>query len=268
MKKQPIESGYASLGDLNMYYEVYGKGGIPLVLIHGGGSTMHTTFGNVIEPLASDRMVIGVDLQAHGHTGDRGKATSFEQDADDVAGVLKHLKIDKADFFGFSNGGTTSMQIAIRHPQLVNKLVIASAIFKREGMFAGFFDAMKHATLDQMPRPLQDAYRAINPDPAALQTMFERDRDRMIGFKDVPEEMLKGIRARALVLQGDKDVTTREHAVLISRLIPNAELLIVPGSHGSFINEICSVNFKSRIPEATIGVIKEFLDSAKPIAAV
>lgn len=152
------------------------------------------------------------------------------------------------------------MQIGIRHPQLVNKLVITSAIFTREGMFAGFFEGMVHATLDMMPGPLADAYREIDPDPAHLQIMFERDRDRMIGFKDMPEEALRSIKAKSLILQGDKDVCTREHGVLISRLIPDAELLIVPGNHGSFINEICSADFNSKIPELTIAVVKEFLD--------
>ena len=120
------QTGYAPIGGLKMYYEIHGTGGMPLVLIHGGGSTIETTFGNILPLFARHHQVIAVELQAHGRTSYRDGAVSFEQDADDVAGLLKYLKINKADFMGFSNGGNTAMQIEIRHPEVVNKLVIAS----------------------------------------------------------------------------------------------------------------------------------------------
>jgi pimeloyl-ACP methyl ester carboxylesterase len=84
-----MSSGYASVNGLEMYYEIHGKGGIPLVLIHGGGSTIETTFGNILPLLASQGKVIASELQAHGRTGDRNSDLSFEQDADDVAGLLE-----------------------------------------------------------------------------------------------------------------------------------------------------------------------------------
>ncbi len=87
-----------------------------LILIHGGGSTIETTFGNILPLLATYGKVVAVELQAHGRTSDRDGELSFEQDADDVAGLLEFLKIEKADIFGFSNGGNTAMQVAIRHP--------------------------------------------------------------------------------------------------------------------------------------------------------
>ncbi|HMC97484.1 MAG TPA: alpha/beta fold hydrolase, partial [Flavobacteriales bacterium] len=106
-----MRSGYAHIGPLKMYYEVRGGGRTPLVLIHGGGSTIESNWGRIIDILAADRQVIAVELQAHGHTPDvPDRPTSFEQDADDVAGLLAYLKIAKADFFGFSNGGNTAMQ--------------------------------------------------------------------------------------------------------------------------------------------------------------
>lgn len=117
-----FKSGYSDVNGLKMYYEIYGEGK-PLVLIHGGGSTIQTTFGRVIPMLAQHRQLIAVELQAHGRTGDRAGELSFEQDADDVAALLKNLNVSKADFFGFSNGGTTALQIAIRHPQLVDKFI-------------------------------------------------------------------------------------------------------------------------------------------------
>jgi len=111
---------------LKMYYEIHGSGR-PLVLLHGGGSTIESTFGRILPDLAKAHQVIAVELQAHGHTKDIDRPLSFERDADDVAALLKQLNIDKAEIMGFSNGGTTALQIAIRHPGLVNKLVLASA---------------------------------------------------------------------------------------------------------------------------------------------
>src|SRR6185437_12218141 len=123
----PFQSGYSDVNGLNMYYEIHGEGK-PLVLIHGGGSTLETSFGKIIPLLAKHRKVIGVELQAHGHTNDRDTALSFEQDADDVARLLENLKIPKADFLGFSNGAHAAVEIALRHPRLINKLILASGL--------------------------------------------------------------------------------------------------------------------------------------------
>jgi pimeloyl-ACP methyl ester carboxylesterase len=138
MEKIKFLSGYASVNGLKMYYEIHGGGEMPLILIHGGGSTIETTFGNILPSLASFGKIIAVELQAHGRTGDRSSELSFEQDADDVKGLLDFLKIEKADIFGFSNGGNTAMQVAIRHPEKVNKLIIASAFYQREGFILVF----------------------------------------------------------------------------------------------------------------------------------
>src|SRR5690606_13949408 len=112
-----FKNGYSDVNGLSMYYEIHGQGK-PIVLVHGGGSTIETNFEKVIPLLAKNRQVIALELQAHGRTNDRNADLSFEQDADDVATLLKNLKINKADFFGFSNGGTTTLQLAIRHPEL------------------------------------------------------------------------------------------------------------------------------------------------------
>jgi len=255
-----FDSGYAPLGALKMYYEIHGKGGVPLVLLHGGGSTIQTTFGQTLGKFAEDRQVIAVELQAHGHTADIGRPTSFEQDADDVAGLLKYLKIAKADIFGFSNGGHTAMQIGIRHPDVVNRLVIVSAFYQREGAIAGFFEGFPSATIEVMPKPYHTAFLQIDPNKDHLQTMFERDKTRMEHFTDFPDAALRGIAAKTLIVCGDHDVITPEHAVKMSRMIPGAELLILPGNHGSFLGEILTAVPGSKMPELTVGMVKEFLD--------
>ena len=257
--KGRAQTGYAPVNGLEMYYEIHGEGK-PLVLIHGGGSTIQTTFGKILPMLAEKYKVIAVELQAHGHTKDRDTPETFEQDADDVAALLNYLKIPKADIMGFSNGGNTSMKIAIRHPEVVNKLVIISAFYKREGMINGFFDGMKDANLGNMPSHLKEAYLAIEKnDSAGLQRMFDRDKTRMLEFKDWKDEDLMLIKAPALIILGDKDVVTTEHAVAMSRKISKSELLILPGTHGSFIGEGLSAKDSSKVPELAVKVIDEFL---------
>jgi pimeloyl-ACP methyl ester carboxylesterase len=259
MVKTETVGGYAPVNGLNMYYEIHGEGK-PLVLIHGGGSTIQTTFGNILPSLVEHHKVIAVELQAHGHTKDRDTPESFIQDADDVAALLNYLKIDKADIFGFSNGGHTALQLGISHPQFVNKLIIASAFYKRSGAVRGFFEGLQNASLENMPHLLKESYLSINNDFAGLQTMFDRDRARMLQFTDWNDEDLASITAPCLIIAGDKDVVTTEHAAEMSRKIPNAELLILPGNHGSYIGEIMSAQQISRIPAFTVAVIEEFLD--------
>ena len=252
-------SGYAPVNGLKMYYEIHGQG-TPLVLIHGGGSTIQTSFGTILPLLAPHYKVIAVELQAHGHTNDRDSPESFEQDADDVAALMQYLGINKAHFLGFSNGGNTAMQIAIRNPGIVGKLILISSFYKRNGMTAGFFEGMQGATLESMPGLLKTYYLQINKDEKRLQTMFNKDKERMLGFKDWSDQQLQSIRGPALVVAGDHDVVTTEHAVEMSHIIPNARLLILPGTHGSFIGEICMAEKGSKMPEATVAIIQEFLD--------
>lgn len=259
MNAQQTQNGhYAQVNGLKLYYEVHGKG-MPLVLIHGGGSTIESNFGRVIPELAKTHQVIAVELQSHGHTADIDREMSFEQDADDVAALLTQLRIKKADILGFSNGGTTTLQLAIRHPELVNKIVVASGLTKRDGMFPGFFDMMKQATLDQMPAPLKEAYRKINPDPKGLEAMFHRDANRMIAFKDISDDNIKAIQAPALIINAQHDAITSEHALYLSRTIPHAQLLIVPGGHGDYLGEACSPDKNSKLPSRVTAMIEDFL---------
>ena len=253
------DSGYAPVNGLKMYYEIHGEG-VPIVLIHGGGSTIQTSFGRILPLLSQHYKVIAVELQAHGHTNDRDSPESFEQDADDVAGLLDHLKIKKAHFLGFSNGGNTAMQIAIRHSYFVNKLVIISAFYKREGMMDGFFEGMQQASLENMPELLKTYYLQINNDQKGLQTMFNKDKERMLNFKDWKDEDLGSIKNPALIVAGDKDVVTPGHTIKMSQIIPGAQLMILPGTHGSFIGEVCTAEAGSKMPETTVTIIKEFLD--------
>jgi pimeloyl-ACP methyl ester carboxylesterase len=263
-KTQAQEKGhYASVNGLKMYYEIHGTGQ-PLVLVHGGGSTIHTTFGKILPVLAKTHRIIAVELQAHGHTSDRDTPESFEQDADDIAELLKQLKIPGADIFGFSNGGNTAMRLAIRHPELVRKLVLASTFYKRDGMYSWFWDGMQHARLENMPKVYQDEYLSINHNQAGLQNMHDKDAQRMQSFKDWKDEDLRSIQAPALIVIGDQDVVRPEHAVEMYRLLPHGRLAMFPGSHGSYIGEIMSPDPGSKVPELFVAMLEEYLAAPMP----
>lgn len=260
--KLAFDSGYSEVNGLKMYYEIYGQGK-PLVLIHGGGSTIQSSFGKVIPLFAKNRKVIAVELQAHGRTSDRNADLSFEQDADDVATLLKNINIEKADFFGFSNGGTTTLQIAIRYPGIVNKIILGSALAKRHGVPDWFWSAMKQAKLENMPEQLKTAYKEVAPDTNGLQIMHDRDVKRMVNFKDISDEQIKSIKAPALIIIADKDVITPEHAIELHRQITNSELAIIPGEHGEYIGEITTIKPDTKESEFVVPMIEKFLNKPK-----
>ena len=262
---QKVICSYAPVNGLEMYYEIHGDG-IPLVLIHGGGSTIETSFGRVLHVFAKTRMVIALELQGHGHTADIDRPETFEQDADDVAGLLKYLGISNTDILGFSNGGCTAMQIAIRHPMLVRKLILISAFFKRAGMYAPFWDFMPRVTLSDMPVPLAEAYKKVAPEPGNLSVMFEKDRTRMVGFSDWNEEFLQAIQVPVFIIVNDADVVMPEHAVEMFRLFPRARLAILPGLHGACIGEITTGMEGSDMPLYTVAMVEAFLNEAIPFA--
>lgn len=260
--KLTFSSGYSDVNGLKMYYEIYGEGK-PLVLIHGGGSTIQTSFEKVIPLFAKNRKVIAVELQAHGRTSDRNADLTFEQDADDVVALLKNLHIDKADFFGFSNGGTTTLQIAIRQPEMVDKIILGSALAKRNGVPDWFWDFMKNASLENMPEQLQVAYKKVAADPDCLQIMHDRDVKRMVGFKDISDEAIKSVKVPALIIIADKDVITPEHAIEMHRQIDHSELAIIPGLHGEYIGEITTINPDFKQEDLVVPLVEKFLNKKR-----
>lgn len=260
---QDRSSGYVSINGLKMYYEIHGRG-VPLVLIHGGGSTIQTSFRRVLHSFAKERQVIAVELQGHGRTTDINRPETFEQDADDVAALLKYLEIENADFFGFSNGGNTAIQIAIRYPNLVRKIILGSAFFKRNGMYPQFWDSLNHSTLKDMPQLLKDAYKEAAPDPSNLSKMYEKDKKRILEFKDWKAQDIHSINAPTLIIVGDEDVVRPEHAVELFRLFPRARLTILPGVHGAYIAEVTTGMEHSNIPDLTVSIIEEFLSEPMP----
>jgi Predicted hydrolases or acyltransferases (alpha/beta hydrolase superfamily) len=253
---------YASVNGLRMYYETYGpERGVPLVLLHGGGSTIDSTFGRIIPFLARDRRVIAVEEQAHGRTSDRDAPVRFETSADDVATLLEQLHVAQADVFGFSNGASIALQVALRHPQAVRKLVFASSFTNKAGAQPQLWEMIRSADFAGMPQGLKDAFLQVNPDPAKLRVMHDKDLERMRHFQDVPDAELRAMRVPTLILIGDRDVTRPEHAVELTHLIPGARLIVLVGGHGEYMGE-ATLPQRARAPELTAGLVADFLDGA------
>jgi pimeloyl-ACP methyl ester carboxylesterase len=251
---------YATVNGLHMYYEIHGTGN-PLVLIHGAASTIQTSFGRILPSLAKMHKIIAVELQAHGHSDNRdGRQISFEQDADDVAALLKQLHIDHADIFGFSNGGTTALQIAIRHPELVNKLIIASSMYKRAGVAPQFWQGINNGSFKDLPDEYKRAFLAINPSQDALHIMFDQCVHRMQHFTDIPDDSISAIQEPTLIMVGDKDVPLPEHAVEMYRRMPHASLAIFPGGHGTYMGELTTLK-AAHNPPVALPVIEDFLNA-------
>lgn len=254
-----MQNGYSDVNGIKMYYEIFGQGK-PLVLLHGGASTIQTSFGRVIPLFSKYRKLICLELQAHGRTGDRNTDISFEQDADDVATLLKNLQIEKADIFGFSNGGNTALQIAVRHPQLCNKIIAGSVLLKRDGTFPQFWEFMKNTSFENMPQQYKEAFLTVNPDSTKLMNLYQKCANRMLNFKEFSDDQIKSIKAPVLLINGDPDVATSEHMVAMSRLIPDCKLAIIPGGHGAYIGEITSLNSDYKDNEFIVPLIEKFLD--------
>jgi pimeloyl-ACP methyl ester carboxylesterase len=217
--------GYADVNGLKMYYEIHGTGK-PLVLLHGAFG-----WANVYPALAKNRQVIAVELQGHGHTADIDRPLSYEHMADDTAALLKHLKIERADFFGYSMGGNVALAIAIRHPTLVGKVAINGSHYgKLEDAFdATAFQQFKSLPANFAPSVLKGPYDKVAPDPKQWPVLVAKVKQAGLDFKGFTRDDMKLIKAPVLITLGDRDGVRLEHAVEMFRLIPHAQLAVFPG---------------------------------------
>jgi pimeloyl-ACP methyl ester carboxylesterase len=260
LKLTPVQSGYLPVNGIEMYYEVYGAGK-PLVLMHGGGSDIHVSFGKGIPALAKNYKVIAFDEQNHGKTRYYSRPFGFENTADDIAAALKQLGVNKAYFLGFSNGATTGMHLSIRHPDLIEKMVLGSGLYQKNGAPQQFWEFMKKGTIEHMPQELKDAYVNTAPEPKNLQKMHDGDAHRMRNFKDIPTREISKIKIPVLIMQNDQDVATVEHAVQTMRLLPKGRLTILAGPHDNFLSNIGSK--KPAMTQASENIIIDFFKSSE-----
>lgn len=232
---------YAHVNGLDMYYEIHGEGQ-PLVLLHGALSAIGTSFGKLVPPLSATRQIIAVEQQAHGHTADIDRPLTYEQMADDTAALLKHLGIDQADFFGWSMGAAIALQIAIRHPELVRKQVLASVTYNSNGLYPVFLSGVETAKPEDLAgTPFQDEYERIAPRPQDFPRLFAKVNELDRTPQDWPPRAIQSIIAPTLLIIGDSDIVRPEHSVELFRLLgggvpgdltglPRSQLAVLPGT--------------------------------------
>src|SRR3954466_6907714 len=243
------QSGYAPVNGLQMYYEIHGSGE-PLVLLHGAFGAIDL-WGPILTTLAETHQVIAVELQGHGHTADiLDRPLSYEQMADDVAALMEHLGIAQADGVGYSMGGTTGLQLVIRHPDRVRKLVAVSANYRSDGYYPELLAGLQQLTLETFAgTPEEAAYLRHAPHPEDFPVLVEKQKVLPQAFA-FPDEDVAAITAPMLVVLGDSDIVRPEHAVALFRLLgggvpsdltgslPNSQLAILPGTtHRSIVGE-------------------------------
>ncbi|MGE0879128.1 MAG: alpha/beta fold hydrolase [Acidimicrobiia bacterium] len=257
------EYGYSS-GDVAIYYQLHGEPTAltPLMLVHGGGSTITTNWGASLPVWAIDRRVIAVELQGHGHTAAAERPARFETSADDLAALLAELEVGPVDVLGFSNGGQVALHLAARHPSAVRRVIAASAPTKRDAMPREMWDAMAAGTLDDLPAAYRDGdLAATGGDEDHLRRMFEADREQMLnGFTDFSEAMLQSISAPVLVVAGDRDIMSMANVIWTAQTIPDARLLIVPGTHGDYLGELGAADGDLEAMHRTLPWLLAFLD--------
>lgn len=257
---------YAPVNGLNLYYEVQGAGQ-PLVLLHGAFSAIGTSFGTLLPALAETRQVIAVELQAHGRTADIDRPLSAPAMADDVAGLLRHLGLARADLFGYSMGGGIALMAAIQHPELVRKLIVASVTYNPDGLHPGHDEGMAGLKPEHLfGSPWHDEYARLAPDPDHFPVLFAKIMEMSRNYPSLPPETVRAITAPTLIVIGDSDIVRPEHAVELFRLLggghrgdmagmPSSQLAVLPGtSHTGVVDRAALL----------LPMITAFLDAPMP----
>src|SRR5262245_24352249 len=261
----PPAGARVAVNGMQMYYEVSGSGD-PLIVLHGAYMNI-PTMGAIIPKLAATHRVYAVELQGHGRTTDINRPITYPNLADDVAAFMDAVGLAKADVFGYSMGAVTGLQVAIRHPARVNKLIAASVAYDVKGWqpeFVAFIPQMNVEMFLQMPFAAE--YRRLAPDPNGFRGLVEK----LIALEKQPmawEADVKTLKTPVLIISGDADVATLEHSVALFRLLgggvmgdmgktlPASRLAVLPAtSHTAVINQ----------PELLHALIEPFLKGVTP----
>ncbi|HYH13001.1 MAG TPA: alpha/beta hydrolase [Thermomicrobiales bacterium] len=264
---QQPQTGYAPVNGLEMYYEIHGTGGTPLLLLHGGLFNIDLQFGELIPGLSEHRQVIAVDFQGHGRTNDiDGRPLSTANLTSDIVALLEYLEVERVDVFGYSIGGAVTLALAIQHPELVRKVVVSSVSFHPDGDRQENQDAVGEMTVDMIAgTPMEQDYLAKSPNPDKLQVLL----DKLGAYDDGngwTEEEIGAYPAPTLFTVGDCDAVRLDHAVRFLQLrggdvngdfvgVPASQLAVLPGTTHFF--------GLSR-PSLVLELVVPFLDAPMP----
>jgi pimeloyl-ACP methyl ester carboxylesterase len=261
------KTGTARSGDLDLYYEVHGSGGTPLVVLQGSFCTIEICFGQMLPSLAAKRQVILIDQQGHGRTllAKNHPFTVTQMKKDSIA-VMKKLGVQKADVLGYSTGAAVALELAITNPELVNKLVLISAVYEKAGARKELLEMMPKLTADMMKQtPWYAAYKKVAPKDTFAE-LVEKVKT-IDDSKSWPEAKIRALKMPVQLVVADSDILYLGHAVKFFQLLggdvagdlvgkPKSQLFIVPGA-----THVTMVFEKSPLIG---GVVVDFLDAKSP----
>jgi pimeloyl-ACP methyl ester carboxylesterase len=238
---------YADINGLKMFYEIRGTSDpvkVPLVLLHGAISATGTSFGPLPDLLAQTRQVIAVEQQGHGRTADIDRPMSVQAMADDTLALLAHLGIGRADLFGYSLGAGIALNIITRRPAAVRKAVLASVAFDKSGFHPEILSGPEPGESGDAPGhdlqiPFEREYRALAPDPGQWPALLAKVQ--AMELPEITPQVIAAASIPILLIIGDSDIVTPEHAVAMFRLLgggvpgdlapmPRAQLAVLPGT--------------------------------------
>ena len=248
-------NGYADVNGLHLYYELHGSGS-PLVLLHGGLLTIDINFAGLIPTLAQRHRVIAIELQGHGRTADIDREITPAASATDVVALLDHLGIDRAHVLGHSMGAAVALELAVNHPGRVRSVVPVSGTVRPDGLHPDLQDPAAFATSTRMPTPedfteFTEAYRRLSPHPEHFDDFMATLSSSSADVQGWSDAQLDAISAPVLVVVGDHDFVTVEHAALMKELIPGSQLAVLPGT---------THMQATRRPELLLPLLTAFLD--------
>lgn len=262
---QEPKTGYAPVNGLKMYYEIHGQGD-PVVLLHGAFMTITNNWTEMIAQLSKSRQVIAVEMQGHGRTADINRDFSYENLADDIAALLDYLKIKQADVLGYSMGGGVAMQLAIRHPEKVRKVVSISAVFRSDGMVKEAIEVFPRLEAGMFKgSPIETEYKKLSPTPDQFETFVKHVVQLASKPYDFGAEKLRATKAPMLFIHGDADGVRLDYIAEVFRLkggeIPgdmrprsDSRLAILPDTtHVTLMNKL----------DVIVPIVNDFLN-AKP----
>ena len=275
MTTKPSRSGYLPINGLNFYHEVHGKLGkstvSPLLLIPGAFMATDS-MRSWVSAFAGSRAVIVFDQQGHGRTPDTSRKMSYEQFADDAAALLRALKVERADVMGYSQGGGVALQLALRHPTLVGKLVSLSATYRQDGWYPSVLEGIGGLSATVFAgTPVEKAFKEHTPDATAFDAYLEKMKVLNIEDQNISDAQMRSISAQTMVIVGDADGVRPEHALAMFKLrgggdedaaasgvlqrVPAARLVILPAmSHIGISGESAVL----------VRMVSAFLDDAMP----
>jgi pimeloyl-ACP methyl ester carboxylesterase len=222
MATKPSSNGHLPINGLSLYHEVYGELGksktSPLLLIPG--SFMATdSMKSWVCAFTGKRAVIVFDQQGHGRTPDTSRTMSYEQFADDAAALLRALKVERADVMGYSQGGGVALQLALRHPTLVNKLVSLSATYRKDGWYSSALEGIEDLSATAFAgTPVEKAFKEHTPDATAFDAYLEKMKVLGTDDHNISDAQMRSISAKTMVIVGDADAVKPEHALAMFKL--------------------------------------------------